>query len=153
MENHTSPKDVFLHLFSIVALYIAVGSFITLLFQYINIFIPDTLDYYGVQSAQGTIRWAIATLIIIFPAYIGSVWLLHRGYSVNPATRGLRTRKWLVYFTLFLAAAIIAGDLVSLVYNLLNGDLTARFLWKAATIFFVSGSVFGYYFGEIKKSA
>jgi len=151
MENQTSPKDVFIHLFSIIALYISVGSFIALIFQYIAVFFPDALDPYAAHGAPGAIRRAMATLIIIFPAYMGSVWLLHRGYAMNPATRALRTRKWLVYFTLFLAAIIIAGDLVAVVYNLLNGDLTTQFLLKAAAIFIVSGGVFGYYFGEIKK--
>lgn len=150
--EHTSPKDVFLHLFSIIALYISAGSFIVLIFQYIGIAFPDSLDYYGMQTAYGAIRWAIATLIIVFPAYVGSIWLLHRGYMENSATRALRTRKWLIYFTLFAAAAIIAGDLVALIYNFLNGDLTVRFMLKAATVFLVSGSVFGYYIGEIKKS-
>ena len=150
--EQTSPKDVFLHLFSIVALYIAVGSFVALLFQYINVFFPDALNPYETQSAQGTIRWAIATLIIIFPAYIGSMWLLHRGYAANPATRALRTRKWLIYFTLFLAAAIIAGDLVTIIYNFLEGDITMRFILKTLVVFLVSGSVFSYYFSEVKKT-
>ncbi len=151
--EHTSPKDVFLHLFSIIALYISVGSFIALIFQYITVFFPDALDPYGAQAVQGTIRWAIATLVIVFPAYMVSMWLVHRGYAQNPATRALRTRKWLIYFTLFAAAVIIGGDLVTLIYNLLNGDLTARFALKAATVFLVSGSVFGYYMEEIKKTS
>lgn len=150
--EHTSPKDVFLHLFSIIALYISVGAFVALIFQYINVLFPDALNPYETQSAYGAIRWALAMLIIVFPAYAGSMWLLHRGYAQNSATRALRTRKWLIYFTLFAAAVIIAGDLVALIYNLLNGDLTVRFMLKAATVFLVSGSVFGYYIGEIKKS-
>lgn len=151
MENHTSPKDVFLHLFSIVALYIAAGSFIVLIFQYVNLAFPDSLEYYGAQAAYGTIRWALASLIIVFPVYIGSVWMLNIGYRENPATRMIRTRKWLIYFTLFAAAVIIAGDLVALVYNLLNGDLTARFLLKTATVALVSGSIFAYYVKNIKQ--
>lgn len=150
MENQTSPKDVFLHLFSIVALYIAAGSFIALIFQYIHLVFPDPLEYSGAHGAPSVIRWALASLIIVFPAYAGSIGLLNKGYRENPATRMIRTRKWLIYFTLFASAVIIAGDLVALVYNLLNGDLTARFLLKTATVALVSGSIFAYYVKNIK---
>lgn len=151
MENNTSPKDVFLHLFSIISLYISAGSFIALLFQYSNVLFPDALDYYGAQAAHGSIRWAIASLIIVFPLFMGSVWMLNKGYRENPATRAIRTRKWLIYFTLFAAAVIIAGDLVALVYSVLNGDLTTRFLLKTAVVAFVSGLIFAYYCKDIKQ--
>lgn len=149
----TSPKDVFLHLFSIFALYIAAGAFVSLIFDYINIYLPDALNPYEAQEAYGSIRWAIASLIVIFPAYAWSSWALERGYTANPATRELKTRKWLIYFTLFLAAVIIAGDVVALVYSLLNGDLTARFALKAATVLAVSGAVFGHYLPQSRNTA
>lgn len=41
-----SPKDVFLNILSILTLYISAGSFLTLLFQYINIFFPDPLQHF-----------------------------------------------------------------------------------------------------------
>ncbi len=143
--NQASPKDVFLHLFSIVALYISAGAFVSLIFDYINIYLPDALNTYEAQAAYGSIRFAIASLVVVFPAYIYSSLLLERGYVANPAMREIKTRKWLIYFTLFLAAVIIAGDVVSLVYSLLNGDLTTRFALKAVTVFLVSGAVFGHY--------
>ena len=144
-QSTTSPKDVFLHLFSILALYISTGALISLLFDYINIYLPDALNAYEAQAAIGSIRWAIASLVVVFPAYVYSSWLLEQGYAANPATREMKTRKWLTYFTLFLAGIIIAGDVVSLVYSLLNGDLTTRFALKAVTVFLVSGAVFKHY--------
>jgi hypothetical protein len=152
-QPQTSPKDVFLHLFSMLALYVSAGAFVSLIFDYINIYLPDVLNTYEAQAAYGSIRWAIASLVVVFPAYLYSSWMLERGYAVNPATREIKTRKWLIYFTLFLAAVIIAGDVVGLVYSLLNGDLTARFALKAATVLFVSGAVFGHYSPRIKASA
>ena len=150
--NQTSPKDVFLHLFSIVALYISAASFLTLAFQIINIGFPDRLDYYGLQSSYGALRWALAALIIIFPAYAAAQWFLERGYRLHPATQMMRTRKWLVYFTLFAAAVIVAGDAVALIYTLLNGDLALRFVLKVIAVLFVAASVFGYYFVDIRRA-
>ncbi|QQG46574.1 MAG: hypothetical protein HYY55_01870 [Candidatus Niyogibacteria bacterium] len=155
MENKpkTSPKDFFLHLLAIIALYITAGSFVTLIFQYINIIFPDILEKssYYLRSVHSSIRWAISSLIVVFPVYILTSWFLEKNYKKDPAKRNLRIRRWLIYFTLFAAAVIIIGDLATLVYNFLGGDLTARFVWKALTIFFTAGVVFGYYFYDIYK--
>ena len=148
----TSPKDVFLHILSIIALYVSAGSFLALLFQYVNIFFPDSLAYhYDATGSYSVVRWAIATLIVVFPAYIWTIWFLNKSYSSNPQKRSLQVRKWLIYFTLFVAALILMGDTIALIYNFLNGDLTIRFLLKVLAVLFVSGSVFNFYFWDIKK--
>lgn len=155
MENRpkTSPKDFFLHLLVIVALYITAGSFATLIFQYINVIFPDVLERgsYYLRSVYSSIRWAISSLIVVFPVYILTSWFLEKSYEKDPLKRNLRIRRWLIYFTLFAAAAIIVGDLVTLIFNFLGGELTARFIFKALTIFAIAGTVFGYYFYDIRK--
>ena len=155
MENKpkTSPKDFFLHILAMVALYIGAGSFITLIFQYINVIFPDILEkgsYYA-RSAHNAIRWAISVLIVVFPVYILTSWFLEKSYQKNPEKRNLKIRRWLVYFTLFAASVIIIGDFATLIYSLLGGELTVRFVLKVLTIFTVSGAVFGYYFYDIYK--
>lgn len=153
MREKTSPKDVFMHLLAIISLYVSAGSFVALIFQYVNIAFPDPLregDYY-LRSAYSAIRWAIATLVVVFPVYAVTSWLLQKGYAQNPTLRNLRIRKWLIYFTLFAAALFIIGDLIALIYNFLQGELTARFFLKVLTVFFVAGSVFWYYFMDIRE--
>ena len=150
----TSPKDFFLHLLAIISLYVSAGSFITLMFQYVNLAFPDKLegaDYWVRQSAYSGIRWSIASLVVVFPVYILTSWFLNKSYLKEPEKRNLRIRRWLIYFTLFAAAAIVIGDLVALVYQLLGGELTPRFLLKVLTVFFVAGSVFSYYFFDLRK--
>ena len=144
-----SPKDVFLHLLAIIALYISAGSLIGLLFDYINLLFPDILNYYSYSATAGSIRWAMAALIIVFPVYLLVSWLLNKDYKINPEKRDLKIRKWLVHFTLFIAAVMIIGDLVALVYNFLGGDLTARFVFKVAVILAVAGAIFGYYLFDL----
>src|SRR3989338_2315364 len=76
----TTPKDFFLHLLSIVSLYIAAVSFGVLLFQYIDRFFPDLLvdAYYTMQGGAGAMRWALASLVIVFPVYVWISWYLAR---------------------------------------------------------------------------
>ncbi|OGH64597.1 MAG: hypothetical protein A3J66_00675 [Candidatus Magasanikbacteria bacterium RIFCSPHIGHO2_02_FULL_47_14] len=149
----TSPKLFFLHLLSMITLYASAISFIVLVFQIVNLSIPDPLrpDYYYTLGARDTLRTALSFLIIMLPAYVGlSVWL-HKLYISSPALRMLWIRRWLVYFTLFVSALIILISLVVLMNRLLDGELTLSFLLKLLSIFFVAGSIFGYYLWDIKK--
>ena len=149
----TSPKDFFLHLLSIVTLYASAISFSTLLFQCINYWFPDALGgYYSMQSSFEAMRWAIATLVVFFPTYIFTNVFLNKEYRVTPEKKELRIRKWLLYFTLFAAALIILGDVVTLLLNFMQGELTMRFFLKVLVIFFVTGSIFGYYLWELKNA-
>ncbi len=70
--------------------------------------------------------------------------------SRDPERRGSKVRKWLTYLTLFVAATILTGDLITLLYNLLGGELTSRFLLKAATVAAIAGGVFGYYLWDLR---
>ena len=148
-----SPKDVFLHLLAIITLYASAVSFIVLVFQYINLAFPDALQggYYAMESAQSAIRFSVATLIVVFPTYVIVSWILGRGYAADPQKRNLRIRKWLIYFTLFLTGLVAIGDLVTLIYNFLSGDLTSQFVLKILTVLFVTGSIFFYYFVDVRK--
>ena len=150
-----TPKDFFLHLLSIVALYVGAISFLVIIFQYVNLAFPDLLEqgyYFNSDGAYRAIRWAIASLIVIFPVYVFTTRFLNGEYAKEPEKRELRVRKWLLYFTLFVAALTIIGDLVRLIFNFLEGEITVRFLLKVLAVLFVAGSVFYYYLQDLRKN-
>jgi len=150
----TSPKDFFLHLLAISGLYGVAVSFLVLIFQYVNLLLPDVLsggEYYYMSSVRNTIHQALASIIIIFPVYVWATRFLNKSYAEFPEKRELRVRKWLVYFTLFAAALIVVGDLITLLYNFLDGELTWRFILKVLAVLLTAGSVFTYYFVDIKR--
>ena len=137
-----------------VALYASAISFTMLVFEYINVLLPDPLGiggYYDNSGSFQTIRWAIAMIIVVFPLYLWLSWFLEKTYQKYSERRKIWVRKWLIYLTLFIAAGIIIGNFVTLIYNALGGELTLRFLLKVIALFFVTGSIFGYYFWNIKK--
>ena len=155
LPAQAGPKDIFLHLLSIVALYVSAGSFIALVFQYVNVYFPDIVadgGYWALQSAYSGIRWSIAVLVVVFPVYVWVSWFLGRMYEKAPELKNIKTRKWLLYFTLFAAAVIIIGDLVTLIYNFLQGELTARFLLKILAVGIVAAAVFWHYLLELRPS-
>ena len=145
-----SPKNVFLNLLAIITLYISVGSFIALLYQHINYYFPESLPYFS-SSFASPLRWAMASLVIVFPIHIIISWLLQKEFAGAPEERNRRLRKWLLYLTLFLAAIAIAADLVTLVFSFLQGELSVRFVLKVLSVLFVAGGVFWYYLSEIRR--
>lgn len=147
----STPKDVFLHLFAILALYFNAFNFIQLIFQYIDVLLPDPLN--PIYNPGGAIRWSLAALIVLYPVFVWAMRFLHKDIVAVPARADLRIRKWLVYLTLFLAGLLIIGDLIALISNFLEGDLTGRFLLKVLAILAVAASVFGYYLYDLRKSA
>ena len=146
------PRDLFLHLFSIVALYWVAVSFITLCWQYINYFFPDILSIrYSYQSYIWPIRFAVASLFITFPLFVLASWYLNKIYRRETIVRESKIRKWLIYLTLFIASLIIVGDLVTVIFNFLGGDITIRFILKALSVLVVAGVVFGYYLDDVRR--
>lgn len=147
----TTPKDFFLHLGSIVGLYVTAVSLLTLLFQLINTLFPDAASYnYGYSYTAG-IRNAIAALIIAFPLYLYLMSLVNKEMRTRPETAELPIRKWLTYFTLFIAGVTVAIDLIVVINAFLAGELTARFLLKVLSVLVVTGIVFGYYTFDLRR--
>lgn len=153
-QTKVSPKHVFLHLFAIIMLYSSAANFLTLIFQYINILAPDKLPqfgYYQTSHYQDLIRFSISFIIIVFPALIWISWFLDKNYKREPETRNMKIRKWLIYFTLFIAGLIIIGDLIGIIRSFLGGEITIRFILKSLAALFLAGLIFGYYLWDSRR--
>jgi hypothetical protein len=156
MENNSDmapkrnlPRDVFLHLFAVVTLYWSAVSFITLCWQYVNYFFPDPLSYsYGLS---GSVRFAVASLVIVFPLFLLSSWLLAKIYAKESQVRDSKIRKWLIYLTLFIAALVIVGDLIFVINTFLGGEITMRFILKALSVLLVAIAIFWYYLDDVRR--
>lgn len=122
---------------------------LTLLFAYINIWVPDPLEAY--THADATINWPLAMLIIIFPVYFWSVWFINRDLAQYPEKNEYKIRRWLLYLNVFLAAALLIGDMIALIYNFLSGGLSARFMFKVVSVFAVGAGVFAYYLFDLRR--
>lgn len=140
-----TPRDVFLYLLSTITMGISAIAFGTIIFQVINIYLPDVLQFENIEGAKSGIRWAIASLIVVFPVYVWVMNFLEKDLAAFPDKRELKIRKWLLYFTLFAASIVIIVDLITLIFNFLQGELTLRFFLKVVAVLFISSSIFVYY--------
>ncbi len=146
------PRDVFLHLLAMVTLYWSAISFITLCHNVLNYLLPAVTDY-GYAGFTGSIRFAVSSLIIVFPIFIATSWFLNKIYNRETDVRESKIRKWLIYLTLFVTALVIIGDLVYTINVFLGGEVTLRFILKALSIIVVAGVVFGYYLDDVRRDA
>ncbi len=149
-----SPKHVFLHLFSISMLYLAIINVLTLIFQFINQAVRDPLtstEYFAVYNSHNLVRFGLASIIIVFPLFIWSSWYLNKIYLRIPQARQMKTRKWLIYLTLFILALVVVGDLIRTIWMFLGGEISLRFILKALAVLITSGGVFGYYLWDVKR--
>lgn len=145
----STPRDVFVYLLATIALYFSAYAVIALLLGYINILLPDPLkDYYF--DPRGSIRWPLALLVVIFPVYVWASRFIRRDIAHEPAKADIRVRRWLLNLTLFLAALLIIGDLVGLMFNFLEGDLTTQFTLKVVAVLTVAASVFWVYLYDLR---
>ena len=130
----------------------SVVSFLVLLFQYVNVLLPDPLGP-SLQGVYDGIRLASSILLVSFGVFLLLSWLLEEDLRAQPAKRELRVRKWLVHFTLFLAALTIIVDLITLLNRFYGGEITARFLLKTLAVLLVAGTTFGYYLWDLRRGS
>src|SRR5262249_41296587 len=139
-----SPREAFLYLLLFTTLYLTCYHLGSLVFDLINRAYPDPADR-TFPSLGDSMRWSIAYLVIAFPVFVFLTGYIGKDVSRNPIKRLSPVRRWLTYLTLFVAAAALIGDLTTLVYSILAGELTIRITLKVLVVFIIAGAVFGYY--------
>lgn len=144
-----TPKDFFLYVGALITLYWSAGSLIALLFTTIDTVFRDELQYY-VDPYSGGIRFAIASLVVVFPLSLVLFRAIKKDTLANPQKFLLPLRRWLYALTIFITAAALLGDLIALINSFLGGELTARFVLKVLSVLLVAGIVFWYCLLEIR---
>ena len=147
-----SAREAFAYLVLFSTLYFFAWNLGSLLFQLIQYALPDPADPdWQLMRLSGGIRWAISALVIAFPVFVFAAHRVSRDVDKHPIKRLSPVRRWLTYLTLFVAATVLIGDLTALVYNLLSGDLSLRFLLKVLVVGVIAGTVFGYYLWDLRQ--
>lgn len=149
---YLSARDAFLYLLLFTTLYLTAWHLGSLLFDLINHALPDPADRdYGAFSGSQSMRWSAASLLIALPVFLFLARHLAGELARDPARRLSAVRRWLTYLTLFLAATVLLCDMIALVYNLLGGELTLRFVLKVLVAGAIAGAVFGYYLVDLRR--
>lgn len=145
-RRYISAADTILHLGVFSSLYIWVSFWIWLLFIFVAVAYPDhAVSRSGVESMRSNLRWAISSLVVAYPLYLWLSQVVRRVLREDAERRRSRVRSWLIWLTLFFTAAALFGDLATLLYRFLDGEMTTRFLLKAAIVGVISAGLFTHY--------
>ena len=144
-----SARDAFFHLLSFTALVSTVVSMIFLGFDFLNRLLPDPAfpNYYDDVSS---VRWELAVLFVSFPLFLWMSRLLQKEYARHQEKLASGVRRWLTYLTLFVTACTLVGDLIALIFSLLQGEVTMRFFFKVIVILVLAGLPFRYYLYSLR---
>jgi len=143
-----TAREAFLYLVMFSTLYFAAWNLGNLLFIFIDRAFPEDDSRYYLFDMQ---RWSTAAVIIAFPVFLLLAGYINKQIELNPFKRLSPARRWLTYLTLFLASATLLGDITTLIYSLLGGDLTIRFVLKILVVALIAGSCFTYYLLDLRK--
>ncbi|MFN3959872.1 MAG: DUF5671 domain-containing protein [Parvularculaceae bacterium] len=124
-----------------------------LAFAYIDRLFADDLtrETHAYQWATSGLRWSISSLVVGYPIFLFLGWRLAAKKRRDPDRRRSRVRAWLTYVTLIFAAGALIGDLVAVVYQFLEGGLTARFLSKAGVVGVISAAILWNYSRDAER--
>ena len=148
---HLSARDAFFYLLLFATLYITAFQLNSMLFSFIELAFPIPGNDYEAPAAERSIRFATASLIVVFPVFLALSMKLSREIRLEPARRLSSVRRWLIYLTMLVASGFIVGDAISLVYSLLNGELTVRFVLKVLVVAAITGTIFGYFLQTTRR--
>lgn len=150
----SSTVDIVVNFFSFIVLGIVATALGTLYFQIINKGFHDPLAEMagmGDWASARSIHYAIASLLIGFPLYYAAMRIWFRKYREDEGRTESRLSRWLTYIVLLVAAVTIVGDLIAVLFRLLQGETSVRFLLKAFVILVIAGAIFGFYYLERRK--
>jgi hypothetical protein len=147
-----SAREAFLYLVLFASLYVAAWHLGSLLFDLLNRALPDAADpAWELRRSASSMRWSTASVIIALPVFLWVARLLAIEVARDPLKRLSPVRRWLTYLTLFLAATALTGDMITLVYNALGGELSLRFALKVLVVAAIAGSIFSYYLLDLRR--
>lgn len=146
-----SAREAFAYLVMFATLYFGAWNLGSLLFDLINRTWPDpAMTSYLFRATDSSIRWSVAALIIAFPVFVFVARRVATDVARHPIKRLSAVRRWLTYITLFIAASVLIGDTTTLVYHVLGGELTLRFVLKVLVVACIAGGIFGYYLWDLR---
>ncbi len=154
-----SMWDTFEHVLLFISLGVLATNIALLLHHFVNIWIkvPTQLsDQYGLSYLEDVflntfIRGFMAAIIVSYPVFSFLFLKITKRTLENPNNRSLKARKVLIYITLIITFLLVLANIITLVYNLLGGNINLNFVSHFLVTVTIAGIIFGYYLEQIKE--
>lgn len=147
----TKAIDIFVYLGIAISLIVSVTNLLQVVFAAIDRRFIDVLSATYMDPTGSDVRFAIASLIVMYPIYVGLSWYVSKDITKFLYKQNIPVRKIMIYCTIFVAVLALIGTLVSVIYTYLGGELSIRFAYKAGSVFVVALSLFAYYYYALRR--
>lgn len=149
--NNQTPMHFVLQLGAVISLYLSVSFLLVLIFGLVNLVFPDTSEgYYALESATSGIKLGLAMVLVFAPTYFFLTRRVNKIRRQSPSNTYLTLTKWLLYLSLLVGVGALLIDFVTVIMSFLDGELTTRFILKAAAVLLVIGAASYYYLLDAK---
>jgi hypothetical protein len=145
-----SARDAFLYLLSFSTLATWTTALGSMLFEFINHWFPDAVSRNNAWDPRSAVTWQMAAVVVAFPIYLLVMRTILREATHHTESLESGVRKWLTYIALLGTAGAMICDLICFLDYFLAGELTMRFVLKAATVMAISAAVFAYYITSLR---
>lgn len=145
----SSPRDALRHGVLFLALGLVCVELGVIAFALIDRAFPDPLADGG-YWAGGGVRWAVAALVVAWPLWAWLTLALARDAEADPGARRAAVGRWLTAAAMFVAGVVILGDLIAVTAAFLGGELTPRFLLKAAVVGAIAAAALAIYLPALR---
>ena len=142
----------FMIILSLVALGFTAFAIGITFFILIEKYVIDPLNpvtYWDYDS----LKFSIASLIITTPIYIVLINYIQKFLSNGRLSFSSHVRKWLSYLTILVSILVIIGELIAVIMNFLDGDLTLATGLKLLTVIIISTGILLYSIFDIRRSS
>lgn len=146
----SSGREIFFYLLQFFTLGTAAVSMGAVVFALINEKFSDEVSmiYYPSTSS---VTGALSSFVVALPIFIAVTWKLVADSKAIRVSVNSGIRRVLTYLALFIASATIIGDIISLVYRFLAGEVDSKFILKVVTILLIGGWVIFYFYITVKR--
>lgn len=146
-----SMWDAFEHILMFISMYIFAFSLGLLLFYFVDKAFPEISEYSYTYDDSSEFIGYLSALIVSFPLFSFFFVRITKKTITNPNIRNLLIRKLIIYGTLIIAFVTILIQIISLIYNFLDGNIDFNFVLKFLTISSITTVIFTYYLNQIKE--
>ncbi len=145
-----SSRDAFFYLLAFSTLATWSSALGSILFAFIDHRFADPVAGAHLYDPRLHVTGQMASVAVAFPIFLLAMRFILREALDNPQRLESGVRKWLTYIALLLTAGGVICDLIWFLNYFLQGELTVRFVLKAATILVICGAIFLYYLRSLR---
>ena len=144
-------RGAFRYLFLFFALGLAASCLCLLTFALVDYHLSDPLYPDTRPQLEEAIRLYLSVVVVAFLLHAFMAGRIAAGLQAEEIGPASAIRAWFTYLALFIAGTSFAGDLIALVYQFLNGELTSNVAIKVLAVAVVAGGLFTFYLGEMRR--